>query len=162
MAETTLIVEGMDELQKSFKILAKKYPDKAGELLRKDAISVRKEIVKQVKKETKFDNKSKRSLAKAGSYKVSQVKGIGIQQYVEISAKSPHFHLVENGHNIIMPKSHGVKGEKGVRIPNDNPGENVGYVQGKHIIDTVARKHEREMPSIVENMVEKLLEEAGF
>ena len=61
-----------------------------------------------------------------------------------------------------MPKSHGVRGEKGVRIPNDNAGEKVGFFQGKHIIDTVTSKHEREMPDIVENMIDKLLEEVGF
>lgn len=162
MADTTIVVEGIEDVQKSFERLAKKYPDKAGELLRRDAVNVRKEIVKQVKKETKFDTESKQSLAKAGSYKISQVNGLGINQYVEISAKSPHFHLVENGHNIIMPKSHGVRGEKGVRIPNDNAGEKVGFVQGKHIIDTVTSKHEREMPGIVEDMIDKLLEEVGF
>lgn len=162
MAGTTLVIEGMDELQRSLKKMAKKYPYSAGNMLRKDAINVRKEIVKQVKEETKFDTESKQSLAKAGSYKISKVQGDGLQQYVEITAKSPHFHLVENGHNIIMPKSHGVRGEKGVRIPNDNAGEKAGFVQGKHIIDTVTSKHEREMPDIVEDMIDKLLEEVGF
>lgn len=160
--DMSISVEGLDELAISLKELTKKYPDKAGELLQQNAKALRKEVVKNVKKDTHFDKGNKKSLAKTGSYKISQVMGYGTKQFVEISAKSPHFHLVEHGHDSVMPDFHGVKGEKGKRIPNKNAGQKVGFVQGKHMMANAIKKAEREMPETLSKMVDELLKESGF
>ncbi len=140
----SMSVDGLEDLEKSFRELVNKYPDKAGDLLRADARQLRKDVVKEVKKLTKTTGSSKRSLAKVGSYKISQVQGYYEGQYVEISAKSPHFHLVENGHELIIN------------------GQNRGFVQGKHMLDTAVKRHQESMPGIVSDMVDKLLEEGGL
>ena len=137
-------IDGLEDLEKTFRNLVKKYPDRAGELLKLDARQLRKDVVKEVKKVTKTKSSSKRSLAKVGSYKISPVKGLGAAQYVEIRAKSPHFHLVEHGHELIIN------------------GVNKGFVQGKHMMDNTVRKHQESMPDIVSDMVDKLLEEGGL
>ena len=161
-ADISINVEGFEELADLFKKLVKKYPDRAGELLQKNARELRKDVVKNVKKETKPDKENKKSLARAGSYKISPIRGYGIKQFVEISAKSPHFHLVEHGHDSIMPPFHGVKGKKGKRIPNKNPGQKVGFVQGRHMMATAVRKMEIKMPQTLLKMVDELLKEDGF
>lgn len=137
-------IDGLEELQDAFEDLVKKYPDKAGDMLRKDARQLRKEIVKEVKKAVKTDTNSKRSLGKLSSYEISDVKGLGIQQFVEVSAKSPHFHLVEHGHNLVKD------------------GVNIGFVQGRHMMDKAVKTHEENMQDTVLIMIDDLLKEGGL
>ena len=145
--ERTLVmyVDGLEDLIDSLKDLTNKYPDRAGELLQKNAKQLRKDVVKEVKDLTDTDGSSKRSLAKAGSYAISQVQGFGTNQYVEISAKSPHFHLVEHGHDLVT-----------------HSGETIGFVQGKHMMENAVRKSAENMPSTVEDMIAELLKEEGL
>lgn len=137
-------IDGLNELIGTFDELVKKYPDRAGDMLQKNAKSLRKDVVEEVKNVTKTEGSSKRSLGKLSSYKISPVKGYGVNQFVEISAKSPHFHLVENGHQLIIN------------------GENRGFVQGKHMMATTVKKHQESMPEAVSNMVDELLKEEGL
>lgn len=141
----SMSVDGLEDLEKSFKDLVNKYPDRAGDLLKEDARKLRKDVVKETKKVTKTKSSSKRSLGKVGSYKISPVQGIGANQFVEISAKSPHFHLVEHGHVLVLPS-----------------GETRGFVQGKHMMDTTVKQHQESMPNTVADMVDKLLKEEGL
>lgn len=138
-------IEGIKELTDSLNELVRKYPDKAGELLEKDAKKLRKLVAKSFKEGTKSDGTSKRSLAKIGSYKVTKAQGIGTDQYVDISAKAPHFHLVENGHDRYNRK-----------------GEKIGWTEGKHIMRETAKKFESEMPQHIEDMIDELLKEGGL
>jgi len=146
MDDVQVTFSGMNELVESLENLTRKYPDKAGELLQKDAKELRKEVVKKTKEVTNTDSSSKQSLGKVGSYKISPVLGYGTNQYVEISAKAPHFHLVEHGHN--KYDFHG------------NP--TGGFVQGKHMMRETVKKHEEQMPKTVSSMVDTLLKEEGL
>lgn len=137
--------EGLMEVKDKFGELVNKYPDKAGDLLRKEALRLRKDVVNETKRVVKRSYMSKRSLRKLSAYSVSQVKGYGGSQYVEISAKSPHFHFVEHGH-VIKTKS----------------GETRGFVQGYHMLENTSKKHEEDMPKLVESMIDELLKEAGL
>lgn len=154
--------DGVDELISDFKRLTKAYPDKAGKLLRSEASKLVKEVVRNVKRRTTPDKENKESIARIINYRVSQVQGFNEKQFVEISAKSPHFHLVEHGHEIIMPASHGIKGKEGVSVPNKNAGQNVGFVQGKHMMADAVKVYERELPNALSDMVDALLEEEGL
>ena len=73
----TINMTGAEELTDALKTFSKRYPDRAGEELRKDARRLRKEIVEKTKDLTKTSGQSKKSLGKIGSYKVSQVQEIG-------------------------------------------------------------------------------------
>lgn len=158
----SLNVAGIEGLIEDFKKLARKCPDKTGELLQKEAKNLRKDVIKRVKKDKETNEKSKRSLTKASSYKISPVQGYNEKQYVEISAKSPHFHLVEHGHNIVMPYSHGIKGEKNVKVPNKNAGQTVGFVQGKHMMAEAAAREQEKIADVVSDMINTLLKEGDF
>lgn len=142
MAE--LSVTGIEQLVGDMETVVKKYPDMAGKYLEKTARDLRKDIVKTVKRETKTKGSGKESLAKAGAYSISKAQGLGSDQFVDISAKSSHFHLVEHGHNLIIN------------------GENRGFVPGKHMMENTSKKYARRMPDIVENMVDTLLKENGL
>lgn len=147
----SLSLEGVEELVQSLESLSKKYPDRAGELLQKNAKALRKEVVKNVKAETeprkpkKNGGTPKKQLHKISSYAISPIQGYGANQFVEVSAKSPHFHLVEHGH-----------------VLKSRSGNTIGFVQGKHMMDNAIKKAENEMPDTLEEMVTQLLKEEGF
>lgn len=163
-SDMSIEVEGLEELADAFDDLIKKYPDRAGDLLVKQAKELRKDVVKQVKNDTDTEGTSKRSLAKTGSYAISQVKGFGDQQYVEVSAKSPHFHLLENGHMKVVPRKRTIKKDNGekVKIINSNGGQVIGFVPGYHFMDVASRKRQLHIPEAVADTVNELLKEEGL
>lgn len=150
MDETVgVTVSGMDELSKTLADLSKRYPDKAGELLAKDARALRKEVVEEVKRvKESSQTAAKMPLEKESSYRISPVQGYGADQYVEVSAKSPHFHLVEHGHVLTTGRKQG-------RRP-------IGFVTGKHMMANAVRKHQNTLPEKASDMVDELLKEAGL
>ena len=143
MSEVIEVV-GLDDLCDSLNKLAEKYPDRAGELLVINAKTLRKSVTKKVRERTKPKGK-KKSLARVGSYKISKVQGYGADQYVEISATSPHFHLVERGH-----------------VQLNRKGEEIGFVKGEHMMADAIKEANDEMPETIEKMVDELLKEGGF
>lgn len=160
----SLQVDGLEDLAESLENIARRYPDRAAEILVNQAKELRKDVVRQVKNDTDTDGTSKKSLAKVGSYGISSVQGFGATQYVEVSAKSPHFHLLENGHMKVVPKSRAIKkpdGEK-VKTTNPNGGQTVGFVPGYHFMDVASKKRQVKIPEEVAEEVEKLLEEEGL
>lgn len=163
MAESDLSmqVDGMDELIESFETMVKKYPDRAGELLVKQAKDLRKDVVKMVKNDTDVDSHHKRSLGNLKEYKISQVKGYLDKQYVEVSGVAPHFHLIENGHDIVTPKTRTIKtkDDQKEKITLSNGGKSVGYAAGYHFMDRAGKKRQIEIPKELEKVVEKLLKE---
>lgn len=144
MADAELKVKGLDELKMSFDQLVAKYPDKADDLLKKDALALRRNIVNNAKELTKTKSEHKKSLGKLSSFRVSQVQGLMNNQFVEISAKSPHFHLVEKGHELKVK------------------GKTIGFVQGVHYLDKATKVYEDKFEEHVDNMVEALLKEGGL
>lgn len=57
---------------------------------------------------------------------------------------APHFHLVENGHNLV----------RGGRV--------IGFVPGKHIMEKTRHEYEDIVPERFEKMIEDVLKESGL
>lgn len=140
-----VVLKGMDELIESFDALIQKYPDRMGDFLRDQAMETRKGVAKEAKAAVDVDMSERYSLGKPGNYAVSQIKGYGSQQYVEISAKSPHFHLVENGHELVSHR-----------------GRSIGWVPGYKIMDAETKRRRVTFPVEFEKMATQLLKEEGF
>lgn len=148
MDETiSLSVEGLDDLTNSIENLVREYPDRAADLLVKQARSLRKDVVKMVRNETDTDGTKKRSLAKLKEYKISKVQGIGSRQYIEVSGVAPHFHLVENGHRLVDGKGKAV---------------GKGYVPGYHFMDRATKKRRIEIPKELEGQIDQILRKEGL
>ena len=153
-------VIGVEDLEKSVQKLIRRYPDKAGECLRAEARRTRKEIVKNARDLTDTNSKSRMSLGKIGSYKISQVQGYGVNQYVEISARAPHYHLVERGHAMKLPYHFSYKNPRnGKKITHLSPygGQTRGRVQGKFFLKKAKEAEAERFPEFVDAMVDELL-----
>lgn len=138
-------IRGLNEITEKVSKFVKKCPDKAGDFLRKQALITRGKVVKEAKSAVNVDTSNKRSLGKQKSYTVSQVKGYGTGQYVELTANAPHFHLIEHGHELVS-----------------HSGRPIGWVPGYLIMDAVRKKRRVEMPKEFETMVDNALKEAGL
>lgn len=142
--EQTITVSGAAELAKDFEKVIKKYPDDADNFLKRQARELRKNVVKNVKKDTHTKGATEKSLAKLKNYKISRIWGYGADRHIEISAQSPHFHLVERGHNLVIK------------------GKTVKFVAGKHMMDNAVKSYEEQVEQAAEQFIDKLLKEGGF
>lgn len=160
----TIDVIGLDDLTDSMKLLVKKCPDRIGRVLRQEALKTRKEIVKNAKSSMNVDTKRKKSLGRIGSYRVSQVKGFGMNQYVEIQARSPHFHLVERGHALVRPNGRKIKTKVGNYrlVKFRRGGQTIGSVNGKFFLKKAKDDETLRFPGVVDEMVDELLKETGL
>lgn len=148
--DSFIMAVGMEDLEKSFAQLAKKYPDRAGEFLKKQAYKTRSGVVREMKSAVDVDLSNDKSLGKPKNYSVSQVKNYGKNQEVELTAKSPHFHLIEHGHELV---SHGAL--KSSR-------KNLGWVPGYLVMDAERKRRDAKIPVECGEWADELLAEEGF
>lgn len=138
-------ISGLDELSEDLRRVARKFPDKSGEELKKAAREVRKDVVAMVKNDTDEHivkgQESTRSLTRVLNYEISPVQDFNERQFVNISAKSPHFHLLEHGHLLVSHK-----------------GRVIGFVPGYHFMDRARKECSKKLPERMEKMVNHLLE----
>lgn len=158
--EEFVTVIGLDDLTESLSKLAKNYPGIAGEVLREEGRALRKNIVKNARDMTETKRQSKQSLGKIGSYRVSQVKGFGQNQYVEVYARSKHFHLVERGHQMVMPFTRKLK--NGKRIKLKSGGTVKGRVEGKFFLKKAKDLEVIRYPQAMDAALDKTLKKYGF
>ncbi len=135
-----MTVTGLDDLQESLELAVHNYPDMAETSLKKMGNRLKREVIKQTRAVVKEHSKK---LVKG--YKVGRVQGYGMGMYVEFSGTAPHFHLVENGHRLI-----------------GSNGEDKGYVQGKHMVATVAASYDTTMGAELEKMTDTILRVCGL
>ena len=137
-------IEGLEELERDLRKAIKKAPAQVEETL----IDLAKEFKSAAKKRAnaelkshkrKEDQKSKSIKRKWGHKLVND--RLGATAMVWNSAR--HFHLIENGHNL-------VKG-KGGRV--------IGFVPGKHIMEKTRNEYADIVPKRFEKMVEDILKE---
>ena len=140
-----VIMEGMEDLTESFERLVAKYPDRAGDFLRKQAFKTRSGVTREAKQAVDVDMGNDKSLGKAKNYEVSQVKGYGTAQEVELLAKSPHFHLIEHGHELVSHR-----------------GRPIGWVPGYMIMDAERKRRAEKIHGECAEWAEGILKEEGF
>lgn len=138
-------VTGADEVVQALEKMVEAYPDRAGKMLRRSGTKLRKKIVENANENLNTNSKHKLSLGNESSYRISQVQGLGKMQFVELSAKSPHFHLVERGHKQVTKS-----------------GNIVGEVAGRYYLRRATVAFEEEMPKEAEKIVDALIKEVGL
>ena len=133
-------IEGLEELQKDLEKAIRKCPLQAEQTLVEIAKDFKKDAKKRANSELKPHNRAgdqqKKSIKrKWGHKKVND--NVGATVLVWNSAR--HFHLVENGHNLV----------KGDQI--------IGFVPGKHIMEKTRNDYKSIVPERFQKMIDNFL-----
>ncbi|MCI5952558.1 MAG: HK97 gp10 family phage protein [Anaerostipes sp.] len=148
----SLKFEGVEELENALYEAAKKYPDLAEDTLKKE----QREFIKDMKKETwKAVEKKTGNLAKGYRFgKINIIRGnMETDFHAEGGKKNPHFHLINNGHELVTPVS-----RKGKRL--ENGGKEIGFVPGRRIKEPVISDWGEKHAERAERMLRRICEEA--
>ena len=136
-----------DELRESLEKVAKRYPDYAEKELKKEGREFSKAVRKKALSAT---DKHTGNLTKGFRLEpVKHINGVILEEFMAEGRKNPHWHLVENGHEIITPfKKNGKKLKNG--------GKCVGLVPGKRIVSAVLKnwggKHEERLRRVLQRV----------
>lgn len=138
-------VEGLEELERDLEKAIKKCPIYAGETLKELAKEFKNSAKKKANSELKHtkregDNKKKAISRKWGHKLIDE--GLGMTALIWNSAR--HFHLVENGHQLV----------RGGRV--------IGFVPGKHIMEKTRNDYKDIVPERFEKMVDDILKESDL
>lgn len=138
-------IDGLEELERDLTKAIRTAPEKAKETLKDISKQFKNSAKKRANSELKpherqGSEKNKAIKRKWGSKIIEE--GIGATALVWNSAR--HFHLVENGHNLV----------RGGRI--------VGFVEGKHIMEKTRNEYENIVPHRFEEMVDEILKEGDL
>ncbi|MCI8483499.1 MAG: hypothetical protein HFH41_04070 [Lachnospiraceae bacterium] len=136
MATFEFNMEGMEELERDLREAIEEYPED----MRKGLRTIAKDFKESVKDKTP-DGKNHRGDA---STKMRKKFGIRTRKEGETSIaliynSSPHFHLVEKGHNVV----------RGGRV--------VGFVPGKHMMEKTRNEFQDIIPDRFETLCNQVL-----
>lgn len=142
MSDTGLDIKGFDELKKELASAIDLYPDMAEERLEKTAKKFKSRVIKITKSavKTRTGNLIK-------GFKLDKMRYYGINMEKDFRGTAPHFHLLENGHNLI-----------------NKDGESVGkgWVPGFMIVDQARNEYGEIMPEEMKQLRDDILKECGL
>ena len=147
MADVSFEFIGLDELEKDLSDVVNKYPDETNRFMRRQGTAFVKDVREKMPGSWK-NNKAKvpPGLAKNWRRDVWEDSGHHINQ-VEIRCKSPHWHLLENGHNMVV-------GSK-----KKNNLKKVGYVSGFHYCEKTRGEWAGKFPGNISEYVDGMLKQ---
>lgn len=143
---------GMEVLQKELEQAVKLYPELANKRLKRHKYRLKNHVKKMVRENVKTDKHLTEGFYASGP------KGDIDELNIEFSAegkKNPHWHLIEDGHDIIMPFTRNGATRK-------DGGEKRGYVPGKKILPKARKSYEKTFNKDIEEMTDELLKKAGL
>lgn len=164
MSDYGFELHGLDEFMEDIEKCVREYPEKTS----KKVYNLSGEFVKDVNSKfpRRYEN-GKRPFPK--NWKRERVKSAfgGYTVRVEVTNTSPHFHLVENGHEKKIPfsayavyirKSNGKRVKRGVRVKKSSfQIESRGFLPGKHYCEKTRNEWKDKYPEEVNNFLDKML-----
>ncbi|MGN0512743.1 MAG: hypothetical protein ACI4GD_00595 [Lachnospiraceae bacterium] len=137
-------ISGMDELSESLKRAIDIYPDCAEEML----VEQMKVFRAKVKERYWQVVKAKRTGKLTKGFRISKIRNFRENMEIDFMAESkvnPHFHLVENGHNLVKRN-----------------GESYGRIDGYHVVEKTRSDFGIVMVLATKQMVDDILEGSGL
>ena len=134
MSDVDFEIKGIEEFQQKLEKIKKSIPDGEEQLLKKAGNKLRKKS-----KDRTPVGKSNKHLK--DGYKLSNIEyesGNGMN--IKMTNTSPHFHLIEKGHRKVTKS-----------------GKELGFVPGKHMVETSFKELEEELPRYIDKWMDKLL-----
>lgn len=154
---------GADELIKEIEEAVKKYPDVAQDAVKEAGKRFKKKLKENVRSAVRSSSDNCRKLTSGFS---TSVKMSGLYTRCEFSAenpsKNPHWHLVENGHEMYGPENRHIKElSQGFKTLGVRPHEHKGFVSGIKQVDRTVDQFEGEFKAAVETSIDKYVKEFG-
>lgn len=146
MSDIDLSLNAEDILEK-FNELKDSYSDIVYEELEIMGKEFKKDLIKETNKAINYarDNGKPSKVPIASSYIITKAKfDSNWQLSKDVKTKSPHFHLLENGHEIVTHK-----------------GVNRGFVPGYRMLGATCDLYETKSLKYMEEAVEKMIKKAG-
>ena len=129
--------KGIEGLQDDIQKVIDSCPEETEKELKKLGNKVKNYAIEDTPKKTENLQKG---------YKVSNVTySMAGNSYVTVKNDSPHFHLIEKGHN----------------IKNDKNGQILGYVPGKHMMENAITRLDEEFEAEMKRWTKKMLKRLG-
>lgn len=164
-ATASFDIYGLDELRDDVAALFREYPSETTAELEK----ITNDFKRDVNKKFPHDGKSGGNKSVSKSWKKDRLQDMhGMDVGAELTNKAPHFHLVENGHNLLvsperyalMHTGKAINGAKHKGKSNKNSKRLIpmGFVQGKHYCEKTRNEwNNGEFATRIEKHVNKLL-----
>lgn len=137
-------IDGLEELERDLRMAIEKAPAQAEETLIKLAKEFKRDAKERAKAELKpherKEEQKNKSIERKWGHKLTSDR---LSATVMVWNSARHFHLIENGHNLVERKS----------------GRVIGFVPGKHIMEKTRNEYKEIVPERFEKMVEDILKE---
>lgn len=171
MSDFEFEMGGLEELQADINRCMKKYPEESSKKIYNLAGKFTKDV------NAKFPSKygsGKRPFSKNWRREREKTMFTGYTVQVNVTNTAPHFHLVENGHEGVIPESKYAsyiknKGQSSkAENRNKKPGKakkgsyklkSIGFVPGKHYCEKTRNEWQDKFPEEVEMFVDKMLKD---
>lgn len=140
----------------------KQFPASAEKVLRKEARNIAEDLGTRVNAEAKGHHwKAKDSeeepVRLAESFRQGKVIRSGTNYTVAVTTKAPHYHLYEEGHDLV---THNRKNRWGKGKPGT--GRKVGKVYAKKTVGKYMARRSEYSEAIGQELLNSILEDAGF
>ncbi len=152
MADINFEISGMDDLIHAFDEVQKKYPATTEKALKKEARLTKKNIEDNVRRRAAGHGSKPGTLE--NSFKLGKVMKSGSRTTIAIVSTAPHYHLVEEGHDLY---SHSQKNKRGKgKIGTDKL---IGHVTGKKFVGEYMAKRSEYSELIGMELLNEILRE---
>lgn len=152
--------EGLKELQNSMERAVKKFPASAERALQNETEKIASDMKSWVPKKIKGHGRigtEKPGKRLENRFKPGKVIRKGLNYTAADLSGAPHYHLVEEGHDLY---THLRKNKRGKGKVGSN--RKIGHVDGKKIVAGYMAERSRYSELIAGEMLDEILKEAGF
>lgn len=131
---------GLDELKECMVKAMQVYGDIAEEELEDVAKDFKKDVIKHTR-----ESVQRRSGNLIRGFKLDEMQGYGENISINFRGTSPHFHLIENGHEQVTKK-----------------GKKVGWVAGRLIVHQTRKEYDTIVPERMLKVLDRVTEKSGL
>ena len=142
MSDMGLDLKGFDELRDELAKAIKLYPDLAEKKMEDTAKKFKNRVITIT-----YSAVGKRTGNLIKGFKLDKMRSYGINMEKDFRGTAPHFHLIENGHNL-----------------TNKAGESVGkgWVPGYNIVDQARHEYSDIMPVVMKDLLNDITKRSGL
>lgn len=148
---------GSGEFAEAMEKAMKQFPASAEKILKKEARNIAKDLGIRVQDEAKGHHIPATGNRLQDSFRQGKVIRSRKNYTVAVTSKAPHYHLYEEGHDLI---THNRKNRFGKGIPGT--GRKVGKVYAKKTVGKYMARRSVYSEAIGQELLNSILEDAGF